>query len=452
MKKYGSIYGYYFGVNPVLAVNDPELLKLIQVKEAQIFHKRNPYIPMSAVPNKLFGISNTINDGPIWKQSRDMITPSYTTSKLKMLTPTVNRTIEENWKEVREMIKNGETLEMREIYSILLADMAFQTTLGVRVNNKQKMARSLDYAFETGASNTINFISACFPEFGDFLYFIRTTTHKVKRFINVPSMLAVVDLCKDAISARLSLQKQENYADVLQQMINTIYIKNQAKAEKISKDSEPDTYKKSLLTPIHCLANSFYVAIATYDTIRNPMMFATYLIAKYPEVQDRIREEIFQFSNKDESIDYISLTKMKYLDQVFCETLRLYPPVPTFINRIAEEDYKYKDILIPKGMTVYVPQWGLHRNPEYWSEPDEFKPERFDDKSKVDPYIYQPFGIGPRHCTGMRPAQLIGRLILANLVKNFKITLCPETKEIETDISLVIIHSKNPVYIKATPI
>ncbi|XP_023235478.1 cytochrome P450 3A6-like isoform X1 [Centruroides sculpturatus] len=447
--KYGPIYGYFFGTTPIVVVLNPEFLKIIEVKKAQIFHRRNSVIPNAAVPNPVFKFSTSVNSGPIWKEARDMITPTFTTSKLKTMTNAINQTIEENWKEMKEIIENKETLDVKEIFSTTVADITFKTLFGIKINEKKRVVQSLNYAFDTNLINPINFISLCLPEVMNVFYYIRVWYHTVKYYLSSPSMLDIYNMCQDAISARLSVYKS-NYIDLLQHMIDPIFKKKKVIFSQETENSESKT-EKSLLTEIDCISNSFYAAVTAYDTIRNPVIFATYYIAKYPEIQERIREEISQYNNKEETIDYSTLSKLKYLDQVFCETLRMFPPAPNFINRVAEEDYVYKNILIPKNMTIIVPQYGLHRNPVYWTDPDEFKPERFEDKSNINPYIYQPFGIGPRHCSGMRLGQLIVKLILANLVKSFKFSLCPETNKLEPSFDFVVTHSKHPVYIKATP-
>ncbi|XP_067145067.1 cytochrome P450 3A6-like [Centruroides vittatus] len=450
-QKYGPIYGVFVGSIPILVVGDPELLKIIEVKKAQIFNRRNPVLPGVGTPVKAVTESVVYMTGSKWKHNRDAVTPSYTTSKLKMLTAVVNRSFEKSWKDMREMTKNGIQFDMREFLSSSVADMTFQSAFGIEVNDQKKLVQSLNYSFDTDLTNPINFVSVCFPEISNFLHFLRNFTHKTKHFFSFPSTIYVLEMCKKVISARLSFEKN-SYPDILQLIINASSLKNVELPEENEKLKNTDVRNGYKLSYNDCLSNCFYTAVAKFDTIRSALTFSTYCIAKYPEVQDKIREEISKYNKKEESIDYTAISKMTYLDQVLNEVLRLFPSAANFVNRVAEEDLKYNDILIPKGMTVYVPLYGLHRNPEYWTDPDEFNPDRFQDKSSINPYIYQPFGIGLRHCAGMRPGQLICKLFLANLVKSFKFTLAPETKEIEPHFRFVITFSKHPIYLNATPL
>lgn len=86
------------------------------------------------------------------------------------------------------------------------------------------------------------------------------------------------------------------------------------------------------------------------------------------------------------------------------ETLRKYPPVP-FISRRCLKDYiiPNTDVEIEKGIEVLIPILGLHRDPEYYPEPEKFIPERFSDEEKQIrfPFTYLPFGEGPRMCIGI---------------------------------------------------
>lgn len=88
---------------------------------------------------------------------------------------------------------------------------------------------------------------------------------------------------------------------------------------------------------------------------------------------------------------------------VVSEALRMYPPLPA-VPRTCTEDYPIPDsnFTLEKGSTVMVPILGIHRDPENFPEPDQFKPERFNEENigKIKPYTYLPFGLGPRNCLG----------------------------------------------------
>lgn len=139
------------------------------------------------------------------------------------------------------------------------------------------------------------------------------------------------------------------------------------------------------------------------------MSFLAHEIAANPEVQDKLMSEIneVQAELDGKTITYDVLQKMKYLDQVICETLRMYPAAP-FIDRVCLKDYdlKYDDKVahIKKGTMMWFPVAGLHQDPKYFPNPKKFDPERFSEENKanINMDAYLPFGLGPRNCIGSR--------------------------------------------------
>ncbi|XP_054922613.2 cytochrome P450 3A19-like [Dermacentor andersoni] len=161
-----------------------------------------------------------------------------------------------------------------------------------------------------------------------------------------------------------------------------------------------------VLTEDEALAQCVLFFVGGQETTASTVAFAAHLLATHPEAQDRLRREVddcISTHGEEPSMDVVS--KLKYLQCVVSETLRLYPSAPR-LERSALEDYVLGEtgIKLPKGCTVIVPVYALHRDPEYFPEPDAFKPERFSDENigSIRPYTYLPFGAGPRNCIGMR--------------------------------------------------
>jgi cytochrome P450 len=86
------------------------------------------------------------------------------------------------------------------------------------------------------------------------------------------------------------------------------------------------------------------------------------------------------------------------------ESLRKYPPAG-FTDRVCTKSFTLPgtDVVIEKGITVMIPMYPLHRDPEYFPNPNKFDPERFSDENKknIKPYTYLPFGSGPHNCIGL---------------------------------------------------
>ena len=90
-----------------------------------------------------------------------------------------------------------------------------------------------------------------------------------------------------------------------------------------------------------------------------------------------------------------------------------------------------KGLKIPKGTTILVPVYSIHRDPKIYPDPERFDPERFnvENKQSRDPYSYLPFGHGPRNCIGMRFARMEMKIVLARILKRISFIVTPETKK-----------------------
>lgn len=127
------------------------------------------------------------------------------------------------------------------------------------------------------------------------------------------------------------------------------------------------------------------------------------------EIQQKLFAEIVEMQKSLDGgrIDYDALQSLKYLDQIVCETLRKWP-IP-FIDRVCVKNFLLEDeektiaIQMEKGKSVWIPVYGLHHDPQFFPNPEEFDPERFSDenKDKIVPGTYLPFGLGPRNCIGL---------------------------------------------------
>ncbi|KAJ8937029.1 hypothetical protein NQ314_012112 [Rhamnusium bicolor] len=127
----------------------------------------------------------------------------------------------------------------------------------------------------------------------------------------------------------------------------------------------------------------------------------------------------------------VDMRKNKGLcDEIQFETLRKYPVLP-FLDRRCNADYQISgtNIVIEKGMPVYIPMLGLHYDEQYFPEPDKYKPERFSDKNAYngDGLYYLPFGEGPRICIGERFGVLGTKVGLVHILSEFEIERTPDT-------------------------
>ncbi|KAF5896103.1 thromboxane-A synthase isoform X1, partial [Clarias magur] len=198
--------------------------------------------------------------------------------------------------------------------------------------------------------------------------------------------------------------------------------------ESCHEPSKPSKQKR-MMTEDEITGQAFIFLVAGYETSSNTLAFVCYLLAIHPDCQKKVQKEVDDFFTRHDSVDYTNIQEMKYLDMVVCETLRLYPPAFKYMRNV-EQECVVNGQALPKGATVEVAAAFLHSDPEYWDEPEKFIPERFTPEAKAGrhPFVYMPFGAGPRSCVGMRIAQLEIRMALTNMFKKFNVVTCKDTE------------------------
>ncbi|XP_067993026.1 cytochrome P450 4V2 [Melanerpes formicivorus] len=186
-----------------------------------------------------------------------------------------------------------------------------------------------------------------------------------------------------------------------------------------------------------------------HDTTAAAMNWALYLLARNPEVQKKVHKELDEvFGNTERPVTTDDLRNLRYLECVVKEVLRLYPSVP-MIGRTLREDCSIRGYDIPRGANVIVLTYALHRNPEIFPDPEEFRPERFlpENSKGRHPYAYVPFSAGPRNCIGQRFAQMEEKTLLALILRRFWV----ESDQKPEDLGVageLILRPNNGIWVK----
>ncbi|KAK7353964.1 hypothetical protein VNO80_19420 [Phaseolus coccineus] len=175
------------------------------------------------------------------------------------------------------------------------------------------------------------------------------------------------------------------------------------------------------------------------DTTSTLLEWVFAALLKNPEAMKRAQEEVRRVVGYKLKVDEDDLNQMSYMKCVVKETLRLYPPAPLLIPRETLSDVKVKGFDIPSKTRVYVNAWAIQRDPEIWSRPEEFLPERFEDQSEVDfkgnDLQFIPFGSGRRGCIGISFALASTEYMLANLLYWFDWKI-PDTGKPMQDVDM----------------
>ncbi|KAL6839751.1 hypothetical protein ACP4OV_030439 [Aristida adscensionis] len=189
------------------------------------------------------------------------------------------------------------------------------------------------------------------------------------------------------------------------------------------------------------------------DTTSVTLMWAMSELIRNPRVLHKVQSEVRGRLNGKTTVTDDDMLDLKYLKLVIKETLRLHPIVPLLLPRECMEDCTVMGYDVPKGIIVLVNAWAIGRDPNYWQDADEFKPERFED-GKIDfkgtHFEFIPFGAGRRMCPGMTLAQANIELMLAALLYHFDWempgTLLPKDLDMTEEMA-AITRRKNDIYL-----
>lgn len=180
-----------------------------------------------------------------------------------------------------------------------------------------------------------------------------------------------------------------------------------------------------------------------HDTTTSAISFLLYRLAKHPEVQHKVYDEIKAVIGEGMTgpVTLSMLNELHYLELVIKETLRLYPSVP-FYGRKVLENSEIEGTTFPAGSNLILMPMFMGRDPEYFDDPLEFRPERFEKEisaEKVNPYRYIPFSAGPRNCIGQKFAMAELKSVASKVLRHFEV-LPPEGGQEESFIGEMILR------------
>jgi cytochrome P450 family 4 subfamily V len=197
---------------------------------------------------------------------------------------------------------------------------------------------------------------------------------------------------------------------------------------------------------------SFFMA--GMDTTGHLVIMMTYALAKYPEYQVQIREEVQNVytGKKPEEVTLESLKELSTMDLVLKETLRMWNPTPGIFPREAIKDHKLGNINVKKGTIVAINQVGIFSSPKYWEEPDRFNPERWRNWEQTamnrNPYSFIPFSAGARNCIGQHLAMMEAKIIMAEFLNKFEYKL-PEDYKLKMMFGFLV-EPQDPILLNLT--
>ncbi|PAV83892.1 hypothetical protein WR25_14483 [Diploscapter pachys] len=423
-KKYGNTYGMYFGGHMNIITRDETMIKEIFIKNFSNFANRQ--VPAMFKYNSLNQslVQMTKEDG--WKEVRSCLSPLFSTGKMKAMHETIKGKID-RFLDIIE--KHAEINQVFDIYDDLQAlslevigKCAFAIESNVLYDRNDLFyiqAKEVFRQIDIKNSKLVGY-SVMFPEL----------TWLWKWLYPFSGFWAAEKPLIDGLSKVYDMRKAGEGAESVDIL-------------KLLLDKEEGLHALNL-TKRQVVENCFAFLLAGYETTSTAMGYACYLLAKHQDVQKKLQDEIRE--TKDEKgLTYDTIHSMPYLDAVFKECLRLTPPVINFTGRECIEDIEINGLKIEKGTWIAIQIYAVHMDPDNWSDPEKFIPERFLDWNEKGSLKWIPFGVGPRNCVGMRFAEMEFKMTLARLFDNYELRIPENVPKMIPVVNGIVMSPKDGV-------
>ncbi|KAF7395383.1 hypothetical protein HZH68_009433 [Vespula germanica] len=402
------LIGIFTRRTPILIVKDPEMIKDVLIKDFSKISDRGITVfeKIEPLSQHLFSL-----EPKRWRPLRVKLSPIFTSGKLKEM---FNLILEcgnhfENY--IEKLVAKDEPIECRELTAKFTTDVIGSCAFGLEMNSIgdedsefRKMGRSIF---------AVNFLNVLRNR-------LRNAAPKVYKFIGyILRRDKVTKFFQELVVNTINYRKEHGI--VRNDFINLLM--------KLKDD--PEKLNGIELTDDLLAAQVFVFFLAGFETSSTTMSNALYELALNPAVQDKLRQEIHEeYKTHGETLKYENIKEMTYLDQVFRETLRKYPPATLLMRRsISDYTFESNNVSVPKGTRIWIPVYAIQRDPEIFPSPDAFKPERFSHENEKTrhPMSYIPFGDGPRNCIGARFAVYQSKVGLIKILRKFKVETCEKT-------------------------
>lgn len=364
--------GISFVLGNIYVLTSLNLIKNIMVKDFSNFADRTSYVNEKSDPLT----ANMLNlSGKQWQEIRTKLTPTFTSGKMKLMYPTISKVANEMSIVLEEMADSNSLINIRDIVSRYTVDVIGNCAFGIECNSLKKdnceFLQKGRIGFQKPRHGTIimSFIRS-FPEIASFFRF-KVIRDDVSSFF--------LNMVKETVNYReLNNIVCNDFMNIL------IGLKNNPRTQ---------------LTLNQISAQAFLFFIAGFETSSTVLTFLIYELALDENIQERARLEILSVLNETKNIEYDQISNLTYLNMIFQETLRKYPPAPIVLRK-ATENYPVigTHFEIKKNQRVIIPIYAIHHDDKIYPNPELFDPNRFlpEEVVKRPSNAWLPFGDGPR--------------------------------------------------------
>ncbi|KAF9612624.1 hypothetical protein IFM89_003066 [Coptis chinensis] len=405
-KIYGATFLVWFGPTARITVSDPDLIREIFTSKSE-FYEKNESHPLV---RQLEGDGLLSLKGEKWAHHRKIITPTFHMENLKMLIPVMGKSVLEMLGKWSEMAGSGDVdIEVSEWFQSLTEEVITRTAFGRSYEDGKAV-------FQLQTQQMIFAAEAFQKVFIPGYRYLPTKKNRSSWNLDKQIKKSLVKLIEQRKANASEEMSNGCPKDLLGLMIKAA-----------TKEEKSDPYTPTSTITVHDIVEeckTFF--FAGKHTTSNLLTWTTILLAMHPEWQNTAREEVLRVCGSRDIPTTDDIAKLKKVNMILNESLRLYPPAIATIRR-AKADVDLGSYKIPRGTELLIPIIAVHHDTELWGhDATEFNPARFSEgvaRAAKHPMAFIPFGLGARTCIGQNLAILQAKMAIAIILKHFSFRL-----------------------------
>ncbi|XP_056388470.1 cytochrome P450 4B1-like isoform X2 [Hyla sarda] len=370
--------------------------------------------------------------GQKWFQHRKLLTPGFHYDVLKPYVGLMSNCANVMLDKWERLVPDKNPVELFHHVSLMTLDSimkcAFSYESNCQLDSENEYIKAV-YQL----SQLVQYRTRCFPYHNDFIFYLSPHGFRFRRALRIAHGHTdkVIKLRKESLKQETELEKikQKRHLDFLDILLC-------AKDENGRGLSDED---------LRAEVDTFM--FEGHDTTASGVSWTFYCMAKYPEHQEKCREEIRGVLGKRTTVEWEDLGKLPYTTMCIKESMRLYPPVPGVARELKEPITFFDGRSLPKGTSIFLSIFCMNRSPSMWENPEVFDPLRFspENASKRHSHVYVPFSAGSRNCIGQNFAMNEMKVALALALLRFKFSTDPDNEPMK--MPQLVLRSLNGIYI-----
>jgi cytochrome P450 len=382
-RDYGDVVHFRLGRRPAYLLNRPELIEQVLVDKQGTFIKHSFFWRHA---RRLFGAGLLTSEGAQWRRQHRLIAPAFQPERLEDYIPVVVDRTEAMLVGWRSGDRRDLLREMGRLTLGIVARVLFDLELADDVD---RLGRAVDRGIEALARRFQSLI--VFPEW------LPTAANR--------AFLSSIREFDALVAAMIESRRQGNSAadDLLSRMMRARDDEDRPMSDRQLRDE------------------AVTLLLAGHETTAVALAWTCWLLARHPEAAAKVALEAAEIL-EDRSAGTADLPRLRFCATAITEAMRLYPPAYV-IGRETVRACEIGGFAIPAGATLFMSPWVTHRDPRFYEQPDAFIPERWEAGrcERLPRFAYFPFGGGPRICIGSRFAMMEATLVLATMLRRFRL-------------------------------